>query len=63
MIRLEGTSSSKNNVDLKFRGEQLLLAMIKYAWMSDDEGFGVIRKTKLTEDHFSKIQTLVCVFT
>ena len=50
--RLERTSSVKNKVDLKFRGEELSLEMIKDAWMWDDDGFGAIRKTFLTEDHF-----------
>jgi hypothetical protein len=52
--RLERTTSSKNNVSLKFRGEALSLDMIKHAWLWDDEGFGVTRKTVLTEDHFYK---------
>jgi len=52
--RLEQSSSSKSSVSLKFRGQQMSLDMIKDAWLWDDEGFGSLRKTKLTEDHFYK---------
>ena len=52
--RLERTSCSKNKVSLAFRGHPMSLNMIKEAWLWDDEGFGTIRKTVLTEDHFYK---------
>ena len=41
-------------MDLKFRGEDISLEMIKGAWMWDDDEFGAIRRTVLTEDHFFK---------
>ena len=34
-----------------FRGQQMSLNMTREAWLWDDEGFGTIDKTILTEDH------------
>jgi len=52
--RLERSNDGKSKVCLKFRGQALSLKLIKQAWLWDDEGFGSIRKTVLTEDHFYK---------
>ena len=52
--RLESSSNDKSKVHLSFKGQPLSLKMIKDAWLWDDEGFGSLRKTVLTEDHFYK---------
>ena len=52
--RLESSSNDKSKVHLLFKGQPLSLKMIKDAWLWDDEGFGSLRKTVLTEDHFYK---------
>ena len=60
--RLEQSYIKKNKIALEFRGQTLSLNMIKEAWLWDDKGFGTIRKTKLTEDHFCKnAYSRICV--
>ena len=48
------SSKDKFKTTLKFRGEAMSLKMIKKAWLAvDNVGFGDLRMTKCTDDHFN----------